>query len=61
MKLALLPKKSKGSTVEMRFDLHFGTLENLRGKRGAARAPASSSAPAPRRRRARSWPTRSPR
>ena len=36
MKLALLPKKSKGATVEMRFDLHFGTLENLRGKRGAA-------------------------
>ena len=35
MKLALLPKKSKGSTVEMRFDLHFGTLDNLRGKRGA--------------------------
>jgi len=36
MKLALLPKKSKGGTVEVRFDLHFGTLENLRGKRGAA-------------------------
>ncbi len=36
MKLALLPKKSKGATVEMRFDLHFGSLENLRGKRGAA-------------------------
>jgi zinc protease len=36
MKLALLPKKSKGGTVEMRFDLHFGTLEDLRGKRGAA-------------------------
>ena len=33
MKLALLPKKSKGGTVEMRFDLHFGTLESLRGKR----------------------------
>ena len=36
MKLALLPKKSKGNTVELRFDLHFGTLDNLRGKRGAA-------------------------
>ena len=33
MKLALLPKKSKGSTVEMRFDLHLGSLESLRGKR----------------------------
>ena len=36
LKLALLPKKSKGGTVQMRFDLHFGTLENLRGKHGAA-------------------------
>jgi zinc protease len=36
MKLALLPKKSKGATVEVRFDLHFGALDNLRGKRGAA-------------------------
>jgi zinc protease len=36
MKLALLPKKSKGQTVEVRFDLHFGALDNLRGKRGAA-------------------------
>ena len=35
MKLALLPKKSKGGTVEMRFDLHFGSLESLRGKRAA--------------------------
>ena len=38
LKLALLPKKSKGSTVEMRFDLHFGSLETLRGKRAAAAA-----------------------
>jgi zinc protease len=36
MKVALLPKKSKGGMVEMRFDLHFGALDNLRGKRGAA-------------------------
>ncbi len=33
MKLALLPKKSKGGTVEMRFDLRFGSLDSLRGKR----------------------------
>jgi zinc protease len=38
MKLALLPKKTKGGTVEMRFDLHFGSLDTLRGKRGAATA-----------------------
>jgi len=36
MKLALLPKKNKGGTVQVRFDLHFGSLESLRGKRGAA-------------------------
>ncbi len=36
MKLALLPKKTKGGTVEVRFDLHFGALDTLRGKRGAA-------------------------
>jgi zinc protease len=35
MKLALLPKKTRGGTVEVVFDLHFGALENLRGKRGA--------------------------
>jgi zinc protease len=38
MKLALLSKKSKGGTVEMRFDLHFGSLESLQGKRAAAAA-----------------------
>jgi zinc protease len=38
MKLALLPKKSKGTTVEVRFDLHFGTLDSLRGQRAAAAA-----------------------
>ncbi|HEY8976631.1 MAG TPA: pitrilysin family protein [Burkholderiaceae bacterium] len=38
MKLALLPKKSKGGTVEMRLDLHFGSLESLRGQRAAAEA-----------------------
>jgi len=35
MKLALLPKKSKGSTVELRFDLHFGSLASLQGQRAA--------------------------
>ncbi len=35
MKLALLPKKTKGGTVEMRFDLKFGSLDNLKGQRGA--------------------------
>ena len=38
LKLALLPKKSKGNVVEMRFDLHFGSLETLHGKRAAAAA-----------------------
>ncbi|MET0383559.1 MAG: pitrilysin family protein, partial [Burkholderiaceae bacterium] len=38
MKLALLPKKSKGGTVEMHVDLHFGSLDGLRGKRAAANA-----------------------
>ena len=38
MKVALLPKKSKGATVEVRLDLHFGSLESLRGKRAAGAA-----------------------
>ena len=38
MRLALVPKKTKGEAVEVRFDLHFGSLESLRGKRGAAAA-----------------------
>ena len=38
MKLALLPKKNKGGTVEMRFDLHLGTLDSLRGQRAAGAA-----------------------
>ncbi|HEX7688825.1 MAG TPA: pitrilysin family protein [Burkholderiaceae bacterium] len=36
MKLALLPKKTKGATVQVVFDLHFGSLDDLRGKRAAA-------------------------
>ncbi|MFL6682155.1 MAG: M16 family metallopeptidase [Burkholderiaceae bacterium] len=38
MKLALLSKKNKGGTVEMRFDLHMGTLDSLRGQRAAGAA-----------------------
>jgi len=38
MKLVLLPKKNKGGTVEMRFDLHLGSLESLRGQRAAGAA-----------------------
>ncbi len=38
LKLALLPKKTKGEAVEMRLDLHFGGLDTLRGKRAAAGA-----------------------
>jgi len=38
LKLALLPKKTKGGTVEVQFELHFGTLDNLRGKVGAGNA-----------------------
>ena len=33
LKLALLPKKSKGETVEVHLALHFGALDNLRGQR----------------------------
>ena len=36
MRLALLPKKTKGGTVEVQLDLHFGALDNLRGQRAAA-------------------------
>jgi zinc protease len=35
LKLALLPKKSKGETVEVNLGLHFGALDNLRGQRVA--------------------------
>jgi zinc protease len=31
LKLALLPKKTKGETVEVALNLHFGALDNLRG------------------------------
>ncbi len=41
LKLALLPKKSRGGTVEMRFDLHFGSLDSLRGQRLAGDAVAA--------------------
>jgi zinc protease len=36
LKLALLPKKTKGATVEVSLALHFGALDNLRGLRVAA-------------------------
>ncbi len=32
LKLALLPKKTKGETVEVSLNLHFGALDNLRGQ-----------------------------
>jgi zinc protease len=35
LKLALLPKKTKGETVEVHLALHFGALDNLRGQRVA--------------------------
>jgi zinc protease len=35
LKLALLPKKTKGETVEVNLALHFGALDNLRGLRTA--------------------------
>jgi zinc protease len=41
MKLAMLPKKSRGGTVEVRMDLHFGTLESLKGLRTAGGAVAA--------------------
>jgi zinc protease len=36
MKVALLPKKTRGGTVQAVISLHFGDLENLKGKEGAA-------------------------
>ena len=45
LKLALLPKKSKGETVEVNLALHFGALDNLRGQRvaGSGVAPMLST------------------
>ena len=45
LKLALLPKKSKGETVEVNLALHFGALDNLRGQRvaGSEVAPMLST------------------
>ena len=40
LKLALLPKKTKGETVEVNLALHFGALDNLRGQRTAGRGVA---------------------
>ena len=36
MKVALLPKTTRGATVHASISLHFGDLENLKGKEGAA-------------------------
>ena len=36
LKVALLPKKSRGETVEVSLNLHFGSAESLRGRRTAA-------------------------
>jgi zinc protease len=35
LKLALLPKKTRGETVKVQFNLHFGSAEDLRGERVA--------------------------
>jgi len=40
-KVALLPKKSRGATVEVRMNLRWGTPESLKGQRVAAGAVAS--------------------
>lgn len=32
LKVALLPKKTRGGTVQVRFTMHFGDLESLRGR-----------------------------
>jgi zinc protease len=40
-KVALLPKRSRGGTVEVRMDFHFGALDNLRGLRVPGNAVAA--------------------
>ena len=42
LKLALLPKKTKGETVEVSLSLHFGALDNLRGQSEAGGFVAST-------------------
>lgn len=42
LKLALLPKKTKGETVEVSLALHFGALDNLRGQSTAGGFVAST-------------------
>ncbi|HEY9108322.1 MAG TPA: pitrilysin family protein [Roseateles sp.] len=36
LKVALLPKRSRGETVELALNLHYGTLDTLRGRRTEA-------------------------
>jgi zinc protease len=38
LRVALVPKRSRGETVEVALNLHYGTLESLRGKRTEADA-----------------------
>ena len=61
LKLALLPKKSKGETVEVNLALHFGALDNLRGQRVAGSGVASMLATGTTTKTRASWPTRSTR
>lgn len=41
IKLVLLPKKTRGGTVNASLTFHWGTLDSLRGKAGAAQAAGS--------------------
>ena len=41
LKVALLPKKSRGETVEVMLSLHFGNVESLKGQRSVASAVGS--------------------
>ena len=41
LKLVLLPKKTRGGTVVANLNFHWGTLDSLKGKSGAAQAAGS--------------------
>lgn len=41
IKLVMLPKKTRGGTVVAEMNFHWGTLETLRGRQGAAQAAGS--------------------
>ncbi len=36
LKVAVLPKRSRGATVELALNLHYGTIDSLRGRRAEA-------------------------